>query len=590
MPSKIKRFVADFETTTDPNDCRVWAYGICEIAEPYEFQYGNNILDFMKWCAGKENYIVAFHNLKFDGAFILGYLNKNGFTHITDPEDKRDKTYQTLISDMGAYYKIVVYFSVKGKKVNKVEFIDSLKIFNMSVEKLAKDFDLPIRKGSIDYKAKREVGHILTDEEVAYLKNDVEIVARALDIFYKETGFKKLTLGSTALEMYKSMTTGFNSYFPELEVQDDEAIRKSYRGGFTYVNPKIQGKLLKGTLCCLDVNSLYPSRLCQCYLPYQDPVYFEGRYEEDKQYPLYTQRLLCTFKVKPDKIPTIQIKGNCRFRGNEYLESSGVEPVELTLTNVDLQLFFEHYDVEVLDYIDGHKFKSCKGLFTNYITYWTGQKTKAKKEGNKSRYAISKLSQNSIYGKFAQAKSGCQKIPVFDSKGVMHYVQGAEEDMQGLYLPVATFTTSYGRFLTISTSQKIREWSEKNLGYDAYCYSDTDSIYTRMTRSQVEQFAKEADVQLDPYILGAWDIEQDNITRAKFLRQKCYLKEIDGKEKVATVAGCPKALSRLFNFQNFKVGFTTAEFTQDEIGKDGKLRFKQVNGGVILQDTDFTIK
>lgn len=588
MPVKNKRFVADFETTTDPNDCRVWAYGICEIAEPYTFQYGNNIEDFMKWCAGKENYIVAFHNLKFDGAFILGWLNANGYTHILKNEDKADKTYETLINNMGVYYKITVYFSVKGRKVNKVEFIDSMKIFNTSVERIAIDYDLPIRKGSIDYKAKREVGHILTDEELAYLQNDVEIVARALDAFYK-MGYKKLTIGSNALENFKDMCKGFNNYFPELDAETDKAIRKSYKGGFTYVNPKNQNKTLKGTLCCLDVNSLYPSRLVNCYMPYQEPIYFEGRYKQDELYPLYTQRLLCTFKVKPDKIPTIQIKGNMRFVANEYLEWSGFEPVELTLTSVDLKLFFEHYDVEVFDYLDGHKFKACKGLFNNYVTYWTEQKTKAKKVGNKSKYSTSKLYMNSIYGKFSTSKTGCQKIPVFDSQGVMHYVLGEEEEMKSVYLPVGTFTTSEGRKLTIETSQKLREWSEKNLGYDAYCYSDTDSIYAHLNRQQVEQFAKEAGVELDPYILGAWDIEQDNITRTKFLRQKCYLKEVNGK-KIATVAGCPKELSHLFNFQNFKVGFTTADFTKEEIGKNGKLRFKQVSGGVILQDTDFTIK
>ena len=212
MPVKIKRFVADFETTTDTNDCRVWAYGICGIGEPYDFQYGNNIEDFMKWCAGKENYIVAFHNLKFDGAFILGYLNANGFKHIVNNEDKADKTYETLISNMGAYYSMTVYFTVNGKKVNKVTFIDSMKIFNTSVEKLAQDFDLPIRKGSIDYKANREVGHILTDEEVSYLRNDVEIVARALDIFYNTTGFKKLqnALGTSGLQIKGQL--GFVDY------------------------------------------------------------------------------------------------------------------------------------------------------------------------------------------------------------------------------------------------------------------------------------------------------------------------------------------------------------------------------------------
>ena len=36
-------FVADFETTTDPNDCRVWAYAICDINEPDKINIGINI-------------------------------------------------------------------------------------------------------------------------------------------------------------------------------------------------------------------------------------------------------------------------------------------------------------------------------------------------------------------------------------------------------------------------------------------------------------------------------------------------------------------------------------------------------------------
>ena len=27
----MSTFVADFETTTNPEDCRVWAYAICEV-------------------------------------------------------------------------------------------------------------------------------------------------------------------------------------------------------------------------------------------------------------------------------------------------------------------------------------------------------------------------------------------------------------------------------------------------------------------------------------------------------------------------------------------------------------------------------
>ena len=37
------KFAADFETTTDIDDCRVWAYSLCEIGKPDNFLDGNNI-------------------------------------------------------------------------------------------------------------------------------------------------------------------------------------------------------------------------------------------------------------------------------------------------------------------------------------------------------------------------------------------------------------------------------------------------------------------------------------------------------------------------------------------------------------------
>ena len=49
------KFTADFETSTPSwlkidGEARVWAYAICEIGNPDNFIYGNNIDDFIKWC------------------------------------------------------------------------------------------------------------------------------------------------------------------------------------------------------------------------------------------------------------------------------------------------------------------------------------------------------------------------------------------------------------------------------------------------------------------------------------------------------------------------------------------------------------
>lgn len=83
-----------------------------------------------------------------------------------------------------------------------------------------------------------------------------------------------------------------------------------------------------------------------CKLPYGEPVYFTGQYEEDEGYPLYVQSLVCDFKLKPGCVPSIQIKNNFHYSETEYLRESEVETV-LTLTSVDLKLFFDNYDVTV---------------------------------------------------------------------------------------------------------------------------------------------------------------------------------------------------------------------------------------------------
>lgn len=138
--------------------------------------------------------------------------------------------------------------------------------------------------------------------------------------------------------------------------------------------------------CVLDVNSLYPYVMHDKLMPYDEPEYFVGKYEEDKVYPLYIQCITCSFTLKKNHIPTIQIKNSFFFKGNEYLESSRNDEgdlVTLVLTSVDLKLFLEHYDVHYINYKYGYKFKGINGLFTSYIDKWTKVKIESTIAGNK---------------------------------------------------------------------------------------------------------------------------------------------------------------------------------------------------------------
>lgn len=584
----MRKFTADFETTTDPNDCRVWAFATCEIGHPENFEYGNNIYDFIEWCANsKENYKVYFHNARFDCEFIVWALLDMGFEWVEDKKQTKNNSFTTLITDMGQWYSMEIYFEKNGHKTNKVTIYDSLKILNFSVEQIARDFDLPISKLKLDYKAKRDIGHELTPHEIDYIRNDVEIMARALDFIFNQ-GLNKMTIASDALADFKERCSGFKTYFPVLPNDVDAFCRLSYKGGFTYLTNDYREKETGGGVV-FDINSAYPAALRHQQMPIGYPEPFEGKYEYDLTMPLYIQMITCTFKIKPNHLPSIQLKHTAGFMPNQYIEDSGEDPVTLVLTSPDLELFFNHYDVNVIEYGGGFKFKSCGGLFSSYIDHWTEQKIKAKREKNGALTRTAKLMLNSLYGRFGLNPHGAKKQPFIGHDGAIHMTTLAEDERESIYVPVAAFTTAYVRKFIIESGQTMREWTLQHKGFDGMVYFDTDSMHvTGIDAEDVKELSKS--LWIDDYALGAWKLES-TFTRGKYLRQKCYIEEWPDGTMNVTVAGLPKKLSHIVNFDNFKVGFSTADFTDEQIGEAGrKLAYLHVKGGVILVDTDFTIK
>lgn len=592
-------FTADFETTTKEDDCRVWAWGVCEIGKPDHFQYGNSMDGFFDFLETEGNNTYYFHNLKFDGEFIMVYLFEHGFKHVIDRKEETSKTFTTLISDTGQFYSIKIIFEkdIKKKITRYVQIYDSLKILPFSVEQVAKGFNLPISKLEIDYNEDREIGHVLTAQEVDYLRNDVEIMARALHVLFNQN-LTKMTQGSNALYDYKNTVTEkkFKQWFPIPDYDYD--VRQSYKGGYTYLNPLYRERDI-GEGLVLDVNSLYPSVMRDCPLPYGEGIYFKGKYEPDPLYNLYVQMFTCQFELKEGFLPTIQLKNNLSFVPTEYLTSSGYEEVTLCLTSVDLELFFEHYDVTVLEWHSGWKFKSTTGLFTEYIDKWTKVKIESTINGNKAMRTLAKLMLNALYGKFALNPKVCSKIPYY-SDGAVKYAKGAEETRDPIYIPVGTFITAWARYKTITSAQKV---------YYMFAYADTDSLHldlplpaemSKLSNDELEKLTT-ADLQrfgvpipddfvVDPVALGAWKIES-RFTRARFIRQKSYIEDWNPPETWGTemydknllnitCAGMPSQCYQYVTWENFHEGASY----------QGKLQPKHVKGGIVLKEIDFTIQ
>jgi hypothetical protein len=309
--------------------------------------------------------------------------------------------------------------------------------------------------------------------------------------------------------------------------------------------------------------------MVESLMPYDHPVFFTGEYIPDPIYPLFIIMLSCSFEIKKNHIPTIQIRitDNPILGGIEYLSSSHGLPVTMCLTSVDLKLFLDHYDVYNIEYLSGWKFKGATGLFNNYIEYWTKEKTEAKINKNGGLYILAKLMLNSMYGKFSTGLIVRSKKPTYDGN-IIKLIQDDPELREGMYIPIGTFITSYARNKTIRAAQTV---------YDRFIYADTDSLHLTGL-----EMPKELDI--DSVQLGAWKHEAV-FSKAKFLRPKAYLEfghdpgSNEPDKLRITVAGLPKMCHDQVTFNNFKPG---------KIYK-GKLKPTHYPGGIVLEEIEFTI-
>jgi DNA polymerase type B, organellar and viral len=519
---------------------------------------------------------------------------ENGYEYSDGRGTSQPGTFTVLISDMGDFYTIRVHW----ENGFVTEFRDSYKKLPIPVERIARDWKMDVTKGDIDYEAPRPVGYVPTDDERDYIKRDVLIVARALGQSLA-TGAGKLTVGADALTDFKRGLGAkkFLRTFPTLSYAMDAEIRRAYRGGFTYADPRYTGRVLTGANLngpasiqvsgqklegmVLDVNSLYPSVMYSQPIPYGEPEFISGRVDPTPSHPLTIFAVTFTAKLKPNHIPCIQIKGNLRFVPTDYL-SEVEEPTTLMMTNVDWELMNDHYDVEVYAWEGGWRFKCATGLFDEYIDRW--MRIKMNSQGGIRE--IAKLHLNALYGKFATNPNVTGKFPVLTEEGIVRLQLGPEEQRAPVYTAAGVFITSYARDVTIRAAQA---------NFDAFAYADTDSLHL-MGRNPVG-------VRVHPSELGAWKHEYD-FDAAYYIRAKAYFeRDVDGGFHNA-VSGIPTPISKLLTFDDLHPGtevfvrkidgtyvkHTEATDATAGVLVHGKLIPKTVPGGVVLSDVPYELK
>ncbi len=561
------RICADFETTVVPDyytDEEIKEFNTCVwiacFVEDYLYndidnfdisfsieEFFNNLLLYIVNNRHKDDtdITIFFHNLKFDGSFILNFF-----------EEHKIK-YETFINDMNVFYSITVYF-----EEFTLIFRDSLKVINFALKNFSKVFGYMEKKGDTPLLTYKPMKEEIKDEWIHYVKIDVGLLAKGIYTMFHQMGFTKYTCAGESLKRLKE-TINFKEFFPELDFDTDEYCRKAYKGGFTYVKDSIKGKIIEGDIEVYDKNSMYPAIMLNYPLPFGTPTFHKGSPEYEKEGTFYIARIMLNATLKKGYLPTFQTKDDLTalslgISKNDYIKDTKDTFYEFYFTNYDLELIKKHYNCEI-EYLDYYKFDTHKGFYDDYFEPLRKQK-EAGGLDPAMKHEI-KILLNSPYGKTG-SRIITRSKKVFLENGILKFGFNDYELVHPIYIPTALAVTSIGRYEVITAAQS---------NYDMFLYADTDSNHYLVPEGV------KIDLPIHNTKFGYWKLE-DIFNKGKYLRAKLYMESNDEKTEIKGAGMTPEIKSQI-NYDNFEVGKVFY----------GKKSTRQVKGGMIIVKTTFKI-
>lgn len=638
----LRVFACDLETTVYKGQTytEAWAASFVELntEDAIVMHSLGDMIDY--FLSLNSNLILYFHNLAFDGAFILSYLLNHDWKQARNEEgwfkikNMPHKTLQYSISDQGKWYTITLRYNKKTISIR-----DSLKLIPFSLKKIGKDFGTKHKKLEMKYEGFRYAGCEITNEEEAYIKNDVLVLKEALEIMFA-SGHNKLTIGSCCMEEFKSFygREDYELFFPDLKqipidngaYAKDTAwdyVNDSYQGGWCYVVEGKECKIYHNGITA-DVNSLYPSVMHSSSgnrYPVGKPVFWKGDIPKEalKDDRYYFIKVKTRFYLKKGYLPFIHIRKNLLYKATECLKTSDVKygdeylrAIEqedgtikqmiptLTLTKTDWELMQEHYDLEDTEILSGCWFRTEIGLFDAYINKYREQKINSK--GAKRTEA--KLFLNNLYGKMATNENSSYKVVELDEDGVLVFTRVPEQNKKVGYIPIGSAITSYARKFTITAAQK----NYYGVNRRGFIYADTDSIHCDLSPDELKG------IPVHPTEFNHWKLEA-SWDMGYFTRAKTYIEHIvaEDLEPIAKpyynvkCAGMPERSKQYFirTLENHllteeeendnEIDDNVKEFlkkprtiTDFKVGLSvpGKLLPKHIKGGIVLKDTPFVMR
>lgn len=550
--------------------CYVWQFSIND-----NVFWGRTLEDFKDFLQELEYYephkkIVYIHNFSFEFQFLINVLQ---FDYVFARQARKP-----LFAEWSTYQFRCSYF-----------------LTNMSLAVWAEQRKLSVQKlvGDLDYTILRTPKTTLTDKELSYCFNDVLVMyfgllqykekySHIIDIPFTQTGeVRKEVIDRMNVSSEYKYRKRCIKLIPNT-IEDYSLLCDCFMGGFTHSNA-VHTNVVLGKVRSKDISSSYPTVMCLDKYPM---TYFEETIPCEDYFNNDNYSYIITFDVEhlsSKRWNTWLSFSKCAKIKGYSLDNGRVlkaDYVQLSLTNVDYEIFQLCYDFDNLNIIDFRVSSNdyLSPTFVNYILELYGNKTTLKGIKEKEPlYMKSKQYINSMYGMMV-TKNITDTIEFEEDRWKKELL-----NENNFYTKIASekkkLSKTFGAFqfgVWVTAYARRNLWKGiLALDYNV-TYCDTDSIkYIDCDTDFFERYNKEIEMRENmraemlgipkdkfcpkdkngiPHRLGIFD-DDGRYKKFKTLGAKkyCY---VDNDDKLhMTVSGVRKsAVSQLHDIEDFKDG------------------------------------
>ena len=551
----------------------IWMFSINDTV--YYGRTWEELKEFWGWIDEyiPEKKIVFIHNLSYEFQFLRSQFNF---------KDVFARTQRKVMKASLVDYNI--------------EFHCTYMMTNISLEKLADTFKLPIKKlvGNLDYDVIRTPLTKLSNKELTYCENDCLVIYHYINLELRDyVRVDKIPITSTGKVRRELQGLAYKNVYYRRKTRKAintdphvyNLLLEAFQGGYVHSSWIYTDEIVEN-VDSYDFTSSYPYVMTSFKYPMSEFIEDDIKTVDD-MYFLYAYLLVVRFKnIKCKCFNNFISLNKCRYVKKVKVDNGRIisaDEIEMVLTDVDFRFILSTYECEY-EILESYSalYGYLPKMLINFILDKYVSKTQLKGvEEEEINYQRIKAMFNSIYG--MTVTSTIRNNVIYDN------VNGwSEEELTNDKIIELLENDKKKGFLSFSTGVWVTAWARYNLlsnlvKLDKYnIYADTDSLklvegydknvilnYNEEVKERIKYVSKILDIPIEKYspkdikgeehLLGVFECETkkgDRYTYEEFITQgaKKYAVKQDGKIKI-TVAGVPKksgakCLERLEEFRD----------------------------------------